>query len=38
MKAGPVREFARYRPPLVELYRHVVSATAEPDDVPTGRR
>ncbi len=29
LAAGPVREFARSRPPLTELYRHVVSATAE---------
>jgi ABC-2 type transport system ATP-binding protein len=26
--AGPVREFARYRPPLTDLYRDVVSAAA----------
>jgi ABC-2 type transport system ATP-binding protein len=25
LKAGPVREFARRRPPLTELFRHVVS-------------
>jgi ABC-2 type transport system ATP-binding protein len=23
--AGPVREFARYRPPLTETFRHVVT-------------
>lgn len=40
MAAGPVREFARVRPSLVELYRHVVSAddapatTSEPVEVP----
>jgi ABC-2 type transport system ATP-binding protein len=28
LRAGPVREFARYRPPLTELYRDVVGATA----------
>ena len=31
MTAGPVREFARVRPSLVELYRHVVAT----DDAPT---
>ena len=39
LAAGPVREFARVRPSLVELYRHVVSgdnapATSEPTAVP----
>ncbi|MBT0994537.1 ATP-binding cassette domain-containing protein [Cellulomonas sp. DKR-3] len=32
--AGPVREFARVRPSLVELYRHVVSADDAPADSP----
>jgi ABC-2 type transport system ATP-binding protein len=33
LAAGPVREFARQRPTLVELYRHVVTteATASPE-------
>lgn len=26
--AGPVAEFARYRPPLTELFRHVVEGDA----------
>ena len=30
LHAGAVREFARYRPPLTELYRHVVTAAEEP--------
>jgi ABC-2 type transport system ATP-binding protein len=40
MAAGPVREFARVRPSLVELYRHVVTGddspamTPEPTEVP----
>ncbi|MEO6821329.1 MAG: ATP-binding cassette domain-containing protein [Candidatus Nanopelagicales bacterium] len=29
LSAGPVREFARRRPPLTELFRHVVSATED---------
>ena len=33
--AGPVREFARVRPSLVELYRHVVSADDAPGGSPT---
>jgi ABC-2 type transport system ATP-binding protein len=28
LEAGPVREFARRRPPLTELYRHVVRSSA----------
>ncbi|GEA84017.1 MAG: ATP-binding cassette domain-containing protein [Cellulomonas sp.] len=30
LAAGPVREFARVRPSLVELYRHVVSSDESP--------
>ncbi|GIG22923.1 ABC transporter ATP-binding protein [Cellulomonas chitinilytica] len=30
LAAGPVREFARQRPTLVELYRHVVTTEATP--------
>lgn len=28
LSTGPVREFARHRPSLTELYRHVVSENA----------
>jgi ABC-2 type transport system ATP-binding protein len=41
LAAGPVREFARRRPPLTELFRHVVSASAadgRPDLQTTGAR
>ncbi|HEX5561197.1 MAG TPA: ATP-binding cassette domain-containing protein [Nocardioidaceae bacterium] len=41
LDAGPVREFARRRPPLTELFRHVVSAPAadgRPDRQATGAR
>ena len=30
LAAGPVREFARVRPSLVELYRHVVASDDSP--------
>ena len=30
LRAGPVREFARHRPPLTELYKHAVSTTGDP--------
>ena len=36
MAAGPVHEFARQRPSLTELYRHVVSTPTEP--VPPHRQ
>jgi len=35
LQAGAVREFSRYRPPLTELYRHVVTATGGSPD-PAG--
>lgn len=38
LAAGPVREFARVRPSLVELYRHVVTSEDPPvtEQPPTG--
>jgi ABC-2 type transport system ATP-binding protein len=41
LKVGPVREFARHRPPLTELFRHVVTADAPDhgnDRTTNGRR
>jgi ABC-2 type transport system ATP-binding protein len=32
---GPVHEFRRWRPPLTELYRDVVQARPEPQEVPS---
>ena len=37
LAAGPVREFGRRRPPLTELFRHVVSAPTNDDDGVTAR-
>jgi ABC-2 type transport system ATP-binding protein len=34
LAAGPVHEFRRWRPPLTELYRDVVQAGPEPQEVP----
>jgi ABC-2 type transport system ATP-binding protein len=34
LTAGPVHEFRRWRPPLTELYRDVVQAGPEPQEVP----
>ncbi|MEP7088795.1 MAG: ATP-binding cassette domain-containing protein [Nocardioidaceae bacterium] len=36
LAAGPVREFARRRPPLTELFRHVVSV-ADDDETSAGQ-
>jgi ABC-2 type transport system ATP-binding protein len=36
LEAGPVREFARRRPPLTELYRDVVSAAIDDGDLVGG--
>ncbi len=36
LQVGAVREFARYRPPLTELYRHVVSVPEEEQRARTG--
>jgi ABC-2 type transport system ATP-binding protein len=34
LAAGPVREFSRHRPPLTDLFRHLVTG-AEPDGEPS---
>ena len=35
LAAGPVREFSRHRPPLTDLFRHLVTGGAEPDGGPS---